>query len=98
METIFCVKGDFRAHEIQFPLHDDKQKEQFRLAQLCSDLGLLRCNYKICFKNFCARQIQHSLKTRLESNKKHDFIVDGEIVYVDKENNFLPFQAIERKL
>ena len=38
------------------------------------------------------------LNKRLESNKKHDFIVDGEIVYVDKEDNFLPFQAIERKL
>ena len=29
---------------------------------------------------------------------KHNFILDGEIVYVDKTGKFLPFQAIERKL
>ena len=33
-----------------------------------------------------------------QRKEKHDFIVDGEIVYVDKEDKFLPFQAIERKL
>ena len=38
------------------------------------------------------------LKQRLQRNDKHDFIVDGEIVYVDKQDKFLPFQAIERKL
>ena len=32
------------------------------------------------------------------SKSKHDFILDGEIVYVDKTGKFLPFQAIERKL
>lgn len=37
------------------------------------------------------------LKNQL-SQAKHDFIVDGEIVYVDEEGKFLPFQAIERKL
>lgn len=42
-------------------------------------------------------QVEAALRGQLSSLNK-SFIVDGEIVYVDPQGKFLPFQAIERKL
>jgi ATP-dependent DNA ligase len=41
--------------------------------------------------------VEELLRDQL-SQARHNFIVDGEIVYVDNDGKFLPFQAIERKL
>ena len=76
----------------------DGERTQLHVQRQPAGLSLKMFSRAFDLQNSKFWHLEGLLRKRLESNRSHDFIVDGEIVYVDKDDKFLPFQAIERKL